>query len=171
MINGAPRRSCEWFATTHDADEFEPPHPVDGTHGRASAGFASGAEWAHGWNGCAVFASLSLHASVSLLLSRFLWPSSNCVRENGGSGKTEIRHRERGITCVSGRRRQGCDQCAVERLGSGVSVAQGGRRLEIIADGLPLFGGVQFAVDATLVSLLTATERAVPVPPVWMVQH
>ena len=35
-----------------------------------------------------------------------------------------------------------------------VPVAQGGRRLEIIADGLPLFGGVQFAVVATFVSLL-----------------
>ena len=33
-----------------------------------------------------------------------------------------------------------------------VPVARGGRRLEIIADGLPFFGGAQLAVDATLVS-------------------
>ena len=33
-----------------------------------------------------------------------------------------------------------------------VPVATGGRRLEIVADGLPLFGGVQLAVDATLIT-------------------
>ena len=32
--------------------------------------------------------------------------------------------------------------------------ARGGRRIEIVADGLPLFGGAQLAVDATLVSPL-----------------
>ena len=31
-----------------------------------------------------------------------------------------------------------------------------GRRLEVVADGLPLFGGAQLAVDTTLVSLLHA---------------
>ena len=36
-----------------------------------------------------------------------LWPSSCCVRESGSSGKMEIRHRERGFTRLSGRRRQG----------------------------------------------------------------
>ena len=36
-----------------------------------------------------------------------------------------IRHRERGFTRVSGRRRQGCDQRAVERLGSGRASCQG----------------------------------------------
>ena len=32
-----------------------------------------------------------------------------------------------------------------------VPEARGGRRIEIVADGLPLFGGAQFAVDVTLV--------------------
>ena len=57
--------------------------------------------------------------------SRFFWPSSSCVRESGGSGKTGIRHRERGFTRALGRRRQGCNQRAVERLGSGRASCQG----------------------------------------------
>ena len=43
-----------------------------------------------------------------------------------------------------------------------VPVARGGRRLEIIADGLPLFGGAQLAVDATLVSPLHCDGSAHP---------
>ena len=43
-----------------------------------------------------------------------------------------------------------------------VPVARGGRRLEIIADGLPLFGGAQLAVDATLVSPLHCDGSARP---------
>ena len=37
-----------------------------------------------------------------------------------------------------------------------------GRRLEVVADGLPLFGGAQLAIDATLVSALKrdGTARA-----------
>ena len=34
-----------------------------------------------------------------------------------------------------------------------------GRRLEVVVDGLPLFGGSQLAVDATLVSALHAMVR------------
>ena len=41
-------------------------------------------------------------------------------------------------------------------------VARGGRRLEIIADGLPLFGGAQLAVDTTLVSPLHCDGSARP---------
>ena len=33
--------------------------------------------------------------------------------------------------------------------------ARDGRRLEVVADGLPLFGGVQLAIDTTLVSPTT----------------
>ena len=43
-----------------------------------------------------------------------------------------------------------------------VPVARGGRRLEIIADGLPLFGGAWLAVDATLVSPLHCDGSARP---------
>ena len=32
------------------------------------------------------------------------------------------------------------------------NAARDGRRLEVVADGLPLFGGVQLAIDTTLVS-------------------
>ena len=39
-------------------------------------------------------------------------------------------------------------------LDLGAPEARGGRRLEVVADGLPLFGGGQIAVDATLVSAL-----------------
>ena len=37
-----------------------------------------------------------------------------------------------------------------------------GRRLEVVADGLPLFGGAQLAIDATLVSAIKrdGTARA-----------
>ena len=34
-----------------------------------------------------------------------------------------------------------------------------GRRLEVVADGLPLFGGAQLALDTTLVSALKGEER------------
>ena len=39
-----------------------------------------------------------------------------------------------------------------------------GRRLEVVADGLPLFGGAQLAIDATLVSAIKrdGTARAGP---------
>ena len=39
-------------------------------------------------------------------------------------------------------------------LDLGVPEATGARRLEVVADGLPLFGGAQLAVDTTLVSAL-----------------
>ena len=35
-----------------------------------------------------------------------------------------------------------------------------GRRLEVVADGLPLFGGVQLAIDTTLVSPLRGNGSA-----------
>ena len=107
------------------------------------------------------------HLRLSLPLSvrqcrcgrSLLWPSSSCVRENWGSGKTGIRHRYRGFTRVSGRRRQGCNQRAVERLGSDRASCPGRTP---IGDGLPLFGGVQLAVDATLVSPLHCDGTARP---------
>ena len=37
-----------------------------------------------------------------------------------------------------------------------ISVRQDERRIEVIANGLPLWGGEQLAVDTTLVSALTA---------------
>ena len=42
-----------------------------------------------------------------------------------------------------------------------VGVADG-RRLEVVAEGLPLFGGVQLALDATLVSPLRRDGAARP---------
>ena len=45
-----------------------------------------------------------------------------------------------------------------------LDLPRGGRRLEVVVDGLPLFGGAQLAVDTTLVSALhgdgTARRRA-----------
>ena len=37
-----------------------------------------------------------------------------------------------------------------------------GRRLEVVADGLPLFGGAQLAVDTTIVSALRSDGTAIP---------
>ena len=137
---------------------------------------SSFAEWAHGWNGphresiklldshgptlvqCDIvapsFPSPSLRTSVSLWpCSRFFWPSSSCVRGERGfweDGDSLIE--ERGLTRVSGRRAPGLRPNVLLRdLDLAVPVARCGRRLEIIGDGLPLFGGVQLAVDATLV--------------------
>ena len=45
----------------------------------------------------------------------------------------------------------------VRDLDLGVMNHLDGRRIEVIADGLPLFGGVQLAVDTTLVSVLHET--------------
>ena len=42
---------------------------------------------------------------------------------------------------------------------------QDGRRLEIVADGLPLFGGARLAIDTTLVTSVRADGlRGVDVP-------
>ena len=43
-----------------------------------------------------------------------------------------------------------------------VPVARDGRRLEILVDGLPLFGGAQLAIDATFVSPLHCDGSAHP---------
>ena len=40
------------------------------------------------------------------------------------------------------------------------NAARDGRRLEVVADGLPLFGGVQLAIDTTLVSPLHSNGSA-----------
>ena len=44
----------------------------------------------------------------------------------------------------------------------GLPHAHGSRRLEIVEDGLPLFGGMQLAVDTTLVSPLHCDGSARP---------
>ena len=40
-----------------------------------------------------------------------------------------------------------------------VQFAGDAQRLEVVADGLPLFGGAQLAIDTTLVSALVAARR------------
>ena len=122
---------------------------------------------AHGWNGlrCRILrASPSLRASLSLWpFSRFLWTSSSCARESGGSGKTVIRHRERGRTRVPGRRRQGCHQRAVvERLGSGCAGRQGWTQIGDHRRWLPIVR--RCVAMPPSFSRCIATER-----PVWMV--
>ena len=103
--------------------------------------------------------------------SRFLWPSSSCVRESGVLGR-------RGFAIESAASRvcrEGGARVApnvlLRDLDLAVPVAGGGRRLEIIADGLPLFGGVQLALMPPSFLRCTATERPVLVPPVWMVHR
>ena len=58
------------------------------------------------------------------------------------------------------RRLQSGDESHVSRLA--VPVARGGRRLEIIVDGLPLSGGAQFVVYVTLVSPLHCDGSSCP---------
>ena len=50
----------------------------------------------------------------------------------------------------------------VRDLDLGVPNANDNRRLEVVADGLPLFGGVQLAVDRTLVSAVRGDGEPVP---------
>ena len=50
----------------------------------------------------------------------------------------------------------------VRDLDMGVPLAGDARRLEVVVDGLPLFGGRQLAIDATLVSVLHADGNERP---------
>ena len=94
-----------------------------------------------GWSCCAPSSSLPLCAYLSL------WPSSTPL------AIIELRVPELGYW---GRGFAIESDCAAKEanvmhrdLDLPVPVARGGRRLEIITDGLPLFGGAQLTVDAT----------------------
>ena len=50
----------------------------------------------------------------------------------------------------------------LRELNFGLMNEADGRRLEVVADGLPLFGGAQFAVDTTVVSALRSDGTARP---------
>ena len=50
----------------------------------------------------------------------------------------------------------------VRNMDLGAPNAADNRRLEVVVDGLPLFGGVQLAVDTTLVSAVQGDWTALP---------
>ena len=88
------------------------------------------------------------------------------MRESGGSGRRGFAI-ESAATRVSGRRCQACHQRAFfferDRLGSGrAGRYRGGRRLEIIADGLPLFGGVTGIRSLLVGFVLCGADGAIP---------
>ena len=51
-----------------------------------------------------------------------------------------------------GCREAGANKPLVRDMDLGVPSGRDSRRLEVVADGLPLFGGMQLAIDTTLVS-------------------
>ena len=70
--------------------------------------------------------------------------------EDRGFGKEGLRSGECGVCREAGGRV--VTNMFVRDMDLGVPVAGDNRRLEVVVDGLPLHGGVQLAVDTTLVS-------------------
>ena len=107
-----------------------------------------------GWSSCAVFVSLFLRPSVSL--SRSLDSSGHragCASVGVMGTQGFAIESAAARVCQEGGARV-ATVVLLRDLVLVVSVARSGRRLEITADGLPLFGGVQRVVDAALVSPL-----------------
>ena len=99
--------------------------------------------------------SPSLFTPVSMrpFLGR-LWPPSRCAFESGGPGRRGF-----SVESVAARTcREGGARVATNLLVRDMDLRPpnviDSRRLEVVADGLPLFGGVQLVVDTTLVSPL-----------------
>ena len=85
---------------------------------------------------------------------RSVWPPSTNVHEDGGAGRRAFAVESAGARIC----REAGGGVAVNVMVRSMDIAapdpRDGRRLEIVVDGLPLFGGAQFAVDTTLVSAL-----------------
>ena len=85
---------------------------------------------------------------------RLLWSPPRSLRTSRGAWKTRLGFGECGCQGVPRGGRPGHDQRDVTRLRHGFAWVADGRRLEVVADGLPLFGGAQLAIDTTLVCAL-----------------
>ena len=94
--------------------------------------------------------------------SRPFWPPSRVVFQNWGVGASRVRSGKR---CRANLPRRGARvtvNMMVRDMDLPVTNARDARRLEIVADGLPLFGGVQLAVDTTLVPRRSEHRRGRP---------
>ena len=82
------------------------------------------------------------------------WPPPRSVRKCRGFGSPWLGAGERGRPCLPGSGRTRQDNRSGPRHGFGCPQPPG-RRLEIVVDGLPLWGGSQLAVHTTMVCPLT----------------
>ena len=85
------------------------------------------------------------------------WPPPRSVQQGWGVGQKGVRCRKCCRSDLQGRRRASVHQRHVAGLGHFPST-QLRRRLEVVAEGLCLFGGCQLASDATVVSTLALKE-------------
>ena len=103
---------------------------------------------------------LSVSASSPAHSDRHQWKKGRTCRGFGSFGRTFIRSsRSRG--CTSGtwewRDASGVDRWETSPLDIATLNSADNRRLEVVADGLPLFHGAQLAIDITMVSPLSCT--------------
>ena len=90
------------------------------------------------------------------------WPPSRSVRQSRSVGEAGLRPRER---CCQGVAKGGArvsSHVMVRDLDLRAPDVHDGRRFEVVAEGLPLFGGAQLALDTTLVSALHCDGSARP---------
>ena len=87
--------------------------------------------------------------------TRFSSPPPGSLRHRGGLGSRRVSAGELRGTDLQGSRSRGCPSTFVQDLDL-FSRAKSNRRLEVVADGLPLFHGAQLAVDTTMVSTVQA---------------
>ena len=88
------------------------------------------------------------------LSPRLSWPPPCSLRAGGGLGEARVSVGKRGCSDLSGG--WWASHTNVLDLDLAEPNAADARRLEVVADGWPLFGGAQLAVDTTIVSTLHA---------------
>ena len=81
---------------------------------------------------------------------RFLWPPPRSLCSVTGSCSSGFCGGERGCQSVSWGWGEGLNQQMVRDMDLAIPIPGDSRRIEVLADGLALFGGVQLAIDTTL---------------------
>ena len=85
---------------------------------------------------------------------RLFWPPSRSLRADRGAGKKGFPLESMGARICKEAGARVVPNMLVRNMDLAVPQAGDARRLKVVADGLPLWGGVQLAVDTTLVSAL-----------------
>ena len=97
---------------------------------------------------------------------RHVWPPSCSVFEGWGVGLQRFLERAVAQVCREAGGRVGLDRF-IRDLDLGAFNPLGGRRIEVIVDGLSLWHGAQLAVDTTVVSPLHGDDGTQPPRAVW----